>query len=189
MNGIGASRARTDDLLHAMQALSQLSYSPGRPILEGLGRAGRPHHAHRGGRVSRTRAHRPAPPPLSWRPRAACRRRQPHRPDDARHLRRDRLVLRRPRLQLDHGPARARAERARRRKRARSSATRSPRPTRRTCSRRMASASSSSSSSSRRSSPQSRRCATRARASSTSPSRSRTWRRRSSGSRRPAARA
>ena len=24
----GASRARTDDLLHAMQALSQLSYSP-----------------------------------------------------------------------------------------------------------------------------------------------------------------
>ncbi len=39
----GASRDRTDDLLHAMQALSQLSYSPGYPC--GLG------SAKRGGKV------------------------------------------------------------------------------------------------------------------------------------------
>ena len=39
-DGSGASRARTGDLLGAIQALSQLSYGPARPIVAALSGGG-----------------------------------------------------------------------------------------------------------------------------------------------------
>ena len=81
VNG-GARRNRTDDLLHAMQALSQLSYGPepgatGLPpppaafksIYHRLRRRGRDRHHHHRHRYRSHHRHRPA----------GCRPRHPHR--------------------------------------------------------------------------------------------------------------